>query len=91
MESELEFEEFIRKDGLIVLDVYSAWCGPCFSMIKYLREVFMDYSQHKPIEQADYLHFGLCKVDNIRHLNEFANNCEPTWVFIKVLYFCGPI
>ena len=26
---EAEFNQFIDKDGLSVVDVYQTWCGPC--------------------------------------------------------------
>lgn len=87
IETQLDFEELVKNDGLIVLDVYSEWCGPCFAMIKYTREVFMDYLLTKPTQQTVNLHIGLCKVDHIEQLSEFANNSEPTWIFLKVLTY----
>lgn len=85
IETEIDYEIFIKRPGLIVLDVYSNWCGPCFAMFKYLRNLFVNYSFTKENDDdEDLLHFGLCKVDNIKQLNIFSNNSEPTWIFINV-------
>lgn len=91
IETELDYKEFIDNEGLIVLDVYSEWCGPCFSMIKYIREVFMDYLFLKHQYPTYNLHIALCKVNNIPQLSTFTNNSEPTWIFLMVCLIYGKI
>ena len=72
----LELEAFLRTDGLLVLDVYSEWSGPCLAMGGILKKVKMD--------QGDDLHLAIVKCDGVEIFHRFLGKSEPTWLLISV-------
>ncbi|KAK4004487.1 thioredoxin domain-containing protein 3 isoform X1 [Daphnia magna] len=73
--SDEKWEELIKLQGLVVVDVYSEWCGPCTAMANYLKEI-------KLLLGDDLLHCALAKADNISRLAKFRGRSEPTWLFL---------
>ena len=47
---EAEFNQFIDKDGLSVVDVYQTWCGPC-KPVQVRVQYF--YNNFKTIENSN--------------------------------------
>ncbi|XP_057373096.1 thioredoxin domain-containing protein 3-like isoform X1 [Daphnia carinata] len=73
--SDEKWEELVKLRGLVVVDVYSEWCGPCTAMANYLKEI-------KLLLGDDLLHCALAKSDKISQLAKFRGRSEPTWLFL---------
>ncbi|XP_023930674.1 thioredoxin domain-containing protein 3 homolog isoform X5 [Lingula anatina] len=69
-----EWEECLAKEGLIVVDVYQEWSGPCKAMVTNLRKLKMELSD-------DYLHFATAKADTIDALEKYRGKCQPCFLF----------
>ncbi|XP_076289122.1 uncharacterized protein LOC143213292 isoform X1 [Lasioglossum baleicum] len=70
-----DWEKLLKKTGLIVVDVYSEWSGPCTGMVSILKKVKMEIG-------GDALSYATAKCDYITDLERFQGKSEPIWMFI---------
>ncbi|WPK27603.1 hypothetical protein PUMCH_004999 [Australozyma saopauloensis] len=70
-----EFDEALKHSGLVVVDFFATWCGPCKMIAPILTKFSQEYTQAKFI-QVD--------VDQLSSLaQEYEISSMPTILFIK--------
>nr|XP_033801216.1 thioredoxin domain-containing protein 6 [Geotrypetes seraphini] len=67
------WEELLSSKGLIVVDVYQAWCGPCKTVISLFRKIKNELGD-------DLLHFAVAEADSVDSLENYRGKCEPTFL-----------
>ncbi|CAB3983118.1 thioredoxin domain-containing 3 homolog isoform X4 [Paramuricea clavata] len=72
--SQDQWEELLQKDGLIVVDAYAAWCGPCKAIVSTLKRIKNELGD-------DLLHFATAETDNINSLLLYRGKSQPTFLF----------
>ncbi|XP_068260480.1 thioredoxin domain-containing protein 3 [Nyctibius grandis] len=70
-----EWDEMLLTKGVVVIDVYQAWCGPCKPMVNVFKKMKTEFCED------DVLHFAVAEADSIPTLKPFTKNCEPVFLF----------
>ncbi|NXB73192.1 TXND3 protein, partial [Donacobius atricapilla] len=73
--SQDQWDEMLLTKGIVVIDVYQAWCGPCKAVQNLFRKLRIDFSED------NVLHFAAAEADNIKTLKPFRKSCEPVFLF----------
>ncbi|KYQ60210.1 Thioredoxin domain-containing protein 6 [Trachymyrmex zeteki] len=74
--TEEEWQQLLSRPGLIVVDVYSDWSGPCTAMVSTLKKIQLEVG----IEAVDY---AIARNDDIDDLARFRSRSEPAWMFLQ--------
>ncbi|XP_032908914.1 thioredoxin domain-containing protein 3 [Catharus ustulatus] len=70
-----QWDEMLLTKGIVVIDVYQAWCGPCKAVLNLFRKLRNDFSED------NVLHFAVAEADSIETLKPFRRSCEPMFLF----------
>ncbi|XP_033375491.1 thioredoxin domain-containing protein 3 [Parus major] len=70
-----QWDEMLQIKGIVVIDVYRAWCGPCKAVMNLFRKLRIDFSDD------NMLHFAVAEADGIETLKPFRRSCEPVFLF----------
>ncbi|XP_072747002.1 uncharacterized protein [Anoplolepis gracilipes] len=70
-----EWRQLLSRPGLIVVDVYSDWSGPCTAMTSTLKKV--------KIEVGDAVDYAVARNNDIDDLARFRGRSEPAWMFLQ--------
>ncbi|NWH54577.1 TXND3 protein, partial [Fregata magnificens] len=70
-----QWDEMLLTKGVVVIDVYQAWCGPCKAVVSLFRKLKNEFGED------DVLHFAVAEADSIPTLQPFRNKCEPVFLF----------
>ncbi|XP_009986438.1 PREDICTED: thioredoxin domain-containing protein 3, partial [Tauraco erythrolophus] len=73
--NEDQWNDMLLTEGLVVIDVYQAWCGPCKAVVNLFRKLKNEFGED------DVLHFAVAEADSIPTLQPFRNKCEPVFLF----------
>ncbi|NXL70389.1 TXND3 protein, partial [Leptocoma aspasia] len=73
--NEDEWNQMLQTKGIVVIDVYQAWCGPCKAVLNLFKKLRIDFSED------NMLHFAVAESDNIEILKPFRRSCEPVFLF----------
>lgn len=71
-----EWQQLLSRPGLIVVDVYSDWSGPCTAMVSTLRKIKMEIG-------GETVNYAIARNDDIDHLARFRGRSEPAWMFLQ--------
>ena len=75
--SEQDWDRLVHTAGLVLVDVYSGWCGPCSSMEAHLKRLRM-----ASIMADDRVSLARACCDHIEELAPFRKDPRPTWYFL---------
>ncbi|XP_018319594.1 fibrous sheath CABYR-binding protein [Agrilus planipennis] len=75
LNSDEDWEKFIAREGLLIIDIYSEWAGPCSSMAPNLKKVKLEIG-------GDLVQMAIANNENIEILKRFRGKSEPTWMFV---------
>ncbi|NXI81008.1 TXND3 protein, partial [Rhipidura dahli] len=70
-----QWDEMLKRSGIVVIDVYQAWCGPCKAVLNLFRKLRNEFSED------NVLHFAVAEADSVETLKPFRNSCEPVFLF----------
>ena len=71
-----EWNAILEKPGLLVVDVYSDWSGPCSAMVSTLKKVKLEIG-------GELISYAIARNDDIEALERFRGKSEPVWMFIE--------
>ncbi|KAK8380428.1 hypothetical protein O3P69_016779 [Scylla paramamosain] len=75
LDSDRDWANACKRPGLLVVDVYSDWCGPCSSMTGHLRRIKLELGD-------EFLTLATANADRIELLEKFRGKAEPTWLIL---------
>ncbi|XP_055580103.1 thioredoxin domain-containing protein 6 [Falco cherrug] len=68
------WEEMLCLKGLIVVDAFQTWCGPCKTAVDLFRKIRNEVD-------SDLLCFAVAEVDSIDALEKYRGKCKPAFLF----------
>lgn len=74
LKTEEEWCAQMQRTGLTVVDVYTAWCGPCKAIQGLFRKIRNE-------QQDDFLCLAVAETDKIDSLMKYKGRSEPTFMF----------
>lgn len=75
IETNDELDEYLQQKGLLLLEIYSEWFGPCTAMNGVLRKIKMEIG-------GDNLHLAAVQCNQIDRFQRFLNTSEPVWMLV---------
>ncbi|XP_030635013.1 thioredoxin domain-containing protein 3 homolog [Chanos chanos] len=75
-----QWEEALAAPGLLVVDVYQKWCGPCKAVQSLFRRLRTEFGE-------DLLRFAVAEANTILDLSALKGKCQPVFLF----YFEGKL
>ena len=76
--TEQEWERLVHTLGLVVVDIYSTWCGPCTAMDFHLKRLKVS-----SVQGEDKVTLARACSDQIEELAAFRTDPRPTWLFLS--------
>ena len=50
---DVTFEEALARDGLLLVDFWAVWCGPCRMIAPYIEEIASEYEGRVTVGKVD--------------------------------------
>ena len=72
--TEQDWDRLVHTAGLVLVDVYSEWCGPCSSMEAHLKKLRV-----ASMMAEDRVSLARACCDYIGELAPFRKDPRPTW------------
>ncbi|TGZ74876.1 hypothetical protein CRM22_000704 [Opisthorchis felineus] len=80
IETQEEWESALQREGLMIIDIYQDWSGPCKAAAGIFRRMKTELND-------DLLNFAIAKADTIDSLVRYRGKCEPCFLF----FGCGKL
>lgn len=73
--SQAEFQEALKHEGLVVVDFFATWCGPCKMIAPMVDKFAAQYTS------AKFIKIDVDKVSEVAQQYEISS--MPTFLFLK--------
>ena len=74
--NEAQFNDFVKQSGVVMVDCWAPWCGPCRRMGPIVDEIAADLAGKVAVAKLN-------TDENQRVAMEFGINAIPTLLFFK--------
>ncbi|CAH8440111.1 unnamed protein product [Dicrocoelium dendriticum] len=74
IETQEQWDNVLQREGLLVIDIYQEWCGPCKAAVGIFKRMKSELND-------DLLNFAVAKADAIESLERYRGKCEPCFLF----------
>jgi len=80
VETQEALDELIKGSGVVVLDVYTGWCGPCSCIEPHFSSMNMDTEIDALAATGGGLQFARACADNIESLESYRAQACPRFL-----------
>lgn len=74
--NEAQFNDFVKQSGIVLVDCWAPWCGPCRRMGPIIEELAADLAGKVAVAKLN-------TDENQKVAYEFGINAIPTLLFFK--------
>lgn len=73
-----EYQEMLKENKFVILDIFAEWCGPCKTMMPVLDSLEEKYSDELTVYKLDADNANMQEIIQGFHVRSI-----PTFIFIK--------
>ena len=72
-----QFQGYVKKNAISIIDFTATWCGPCETEMEQLKDVFNNYPESK----VQIITIDIDASENDSMLQDFKDDFGDDWIF----------